>query len=137
MKLHSKALVGLGLFGMAAAASRIFVSITSKPGHVSLNRVENLLSIYHELAPNTHTKLTHTMKQLEACIAATPTKLSTIRQAEDAARQIRRYLAEMDVSVRSQSRNNTESIQEFSEIANQLLDICEIELGNLHVAYHP
>jgi len=126
-----------GIVGMAALLLSNPRRDEATPSHPTIRRLIDALSMYKPLDPTTHTKLVSSMKTFEAYVTSRSTTLQTLRASEDIARSMRQRLASMDVSVRAQSHNNAAAILEFSEISNELLDMCEAELSNLHAAYEP
>jgi hypothetical protein len=129
-----KALVAVGATGLVGT---LLYMHTASPAPHPLGRVCDALSIYKPLGPTTHSNLIASVRKFQTCITTPSPSLQVVREAERLARSIRWYLAHIEVSVGTQSHNNKAAVSEFSEISNELLDMINSGLHNLHLDYAP
>ena len=130
-----KALVAVGATGLVGTLLYMHTATSSAPH--PLRRVCDALCIYKPLAPDTHSNLIASVKKFQTCITTPSPSLQVLREAESLARDIRMHLAYIEVSVCTQSRNNKAAVSEYSEISNELLEMLESGLHNLHLDYAP
>lgn len=145
MNRFSKLAIGLGVTGVVVFGASSMLSrpqllpfdILSTDENAALGKLPELhaavtrLDMYATLDTKTHRKLVKNAAKL-ACESTLIPSITSTRKLDNTIANVKRHLAALKRAVQQQSDNNPGVVEDFDDLAENLLDQCESQSFNMH-----
>ena len=145
MNRFSKLAIGLGVTGVVVFGASSMLprpqllpfDILSTDENAALGKLPELhaavtrLDMYATLDTKTHRKLVKNAAKL-ACESTLIPSITSTRKLDNTIANVKRHLATLKRAVQQQSDNNPGVVEDFDDLAENLLDQCESQSFNMH-----